>query len=245
MFKKANVVMLPTNEKAKVGMINFADFNRKGYQLELIHYITNGEGLKPQHLYIISDEEIKEGDWFISNPNTIVCSLTTIEKSEGITFNSNDSERIISKNGTRQQYLSRCRKIITSTDSSLNLPQPSQSFIQKYIEEYNKGNIITDVMVEYEEWYSAKMPIDFMDRLDLTQGMPIIDGTQTIELKIKINSKDNTVTIKKVKNSWTKEEVKQIAWEIFTNKSPKIPISLIESKLIPEFEILFNQILNK
>jgi len=30
--------------------------------------------------------------------------------------------------------------IIASTDESLNLPRPSDSFIQKYIEEYNKGS---------------------------------------------------------------------------------------------------------
>lgn len=30
------------------------------------------------------------------------------------------------------------------------LPQPSPQFIEKYIESYNSGNIITEVMVEYE-----------------------------------------------------------------------------------------------
>ena len=45
------------------------------------------------------------------------------------------------------------KKIIaTTTDSSLVLPQPSKQFIQKYVEEYNKGREIKEVLVEYEEY---------------------------------------------------------------------------------------------
>ena len=32
------------------------------------------------------------------------------------------------------------------------MPQTPKSFIQKFIEEYNKGNVITEVMVEYERF---------------------------------------------------------------------------------------------
>ena len=85
-------------------------------------------------------------------------------------------------------------KIIATTDISLvkeyNLPEPSQSFIQKYIEEYNKGNTITDVLVEYE-----------FDNEGHT------DNPGWHNQKLKVNSKDNTITIKKVKDSWNKEEV--------------------------------------
>ena len=37
-------------------------------------------------------------------------------------------------------------------DFRFYLPQPSQQFIQKYIEEYNKGREIKEVLVEYEEY---------------------------------------------------------------------------------------------
>lgn len=73
------------------------------------------------------------------------------------------------------------KKIIATTDESLyfkdtnknpkqymgsyismslgeNLPQPSQQFIQKYIGEYNKGNIITDVLVEYNDTSKNEFP---------------------------------------------------------------------------------------
>ena len=79
----------------------------------------------------------------------------------------------------------------TGLKGRINLPQPSQQFIQKYIEEYNnKGNIITDVLVEYEEGKSYS-------------------GNEGLIIKewLKINPKDNTITIKKVKDSWTREEI--------------------------------------
>ncbi len=93
------------------------------------------------------------------------------------------------------------RKIIATTDSSLIiinnkldsrdllhtliLPQPSQSFIEKYIEKYNKGEKIADVMVEYESINSHVLGL----------------------IRLKVNPKDNTITIKPIKDSWNREEV--------------------------------------
>ena len=94
------------------------------------------------------------------------------------------------------------REVLATTDESLRtkykennhqhlskynyiLPQPSQQFIQKYIEEYNKGNIITDVLVEYDVHKNSFIPL----------WIP------------KVNPKDNTITIKKVKDSWNREEI--------------------------------------
>ena len=63
--------------------------------------------------------------------------------------------------------------------------KPSDSFISKYIEEYNKGNQITDVLVEYK-WNGGRAG-DY-------KMIPKIDS-------------DNTITIKKVKDSYSREEV--------------------------------------
>jgi hypothetical protein len=95
---------------------------------------------------------------------------------------------------------SRNKKIIATTDTSLkifagkgdtcdlyyNLPQPSQQFIEKYIEFYNKGKVITDVLVEYQQI------------AQYNTGEPI--------LILKLD-KNNTITIKKSKDSWNREEV--------------------------------------
>lgn len=151
--------------------------------------------LIPQHIYITSDEEIKEGDWY--------CSPT------GIVSQHNGTEKL--PDGWK--------KIIATTDKSLtqfnqyvgenegymtSLPQPSQSFIEKYVEEYNKGNIITDIMVEYEE--------DLIKIYDNSGGHPgghwesnpINEG-----LKLIINP-DNTINIKPIKDSWNIKELSGI-----------------------------------
>ena len=82
-------------------------------------------------------------------------------------------------------------------DADNNFPTPSQQFITKYIEEYNKGNIIADVLVEYKRVFEtvAKGMI----------GHPEDDISWWNE-KLKINPKDNTITIKKLKDSWNREE---------------------------------------
>ena len=76
------------------------------------------------------------------------------------------------------------------TDLKFVLPKPSNSFISKYIEEYNKGNIITDVLVEYNY---------FLD-----------DNSVLPYWNLKVNPKDNTITIKKLKEVYTKEELCQV-----------------------------------
>ena len=93
------------------------------------------------------------------------------------------------------------REVLATTDESLNLPQPSQQFIQKYIEEYNRGNIITDVLVEYELISNEEY---FLNTINPDENVPYFDEN------LKINSKDNTITIKKVKDNWNREEVDRL-----------------------------------
>jgi len=57
-FKMTEVVMLPTNEKAN-SLIQF------GQSLRLNLGNLSEMVIKRHHLYFLSDEEIKEGDWFI------------------------------------------------------------------------------------------------------------------------------------------------------------------------------------
>ena len=191
-FKIAKVVMLPSNEvkgdfskeriypcllkhswtfdKEEKGKLIFADSNiRTPTQL--------------QNLYIISDDEIKGGDWFYNIHSKIVGRAA-------FDFGKDDL----------------AKKIIATTDSSLEinsnfdynqllpnknnfrfyLPQPSQQFIQKYIEEYNRGNIITDVLVEYELISNEEY---FLNTINPDDDVPYFDEN------LKINPKDNTLNI--------------------------------------------------
>jgi hypothetical protein len=190
-FKREKVVILPTNEvkgdfskeriypcllkhswmfdKEEKGKLIFADSNiRTPTQL--------------QNLYIISDDEIKEGDWFLYyNKYNQIEGVAKFIKEEG--ENNTLVEKYSKTTGFSKFYIGilgcKKHKIIATTDTSLGnyiwkqtnkksksynvqqniettkkvfipLPQPSQQFIEKYIEEYNKGNVITAILVEYE-----------------------------------------------------------------------------------------------
>lgn len=204
MFKKRKVVMLPTNEKA--------DLQKYGRSLRL-----KNSGYYPhvkeilgyyQHLYFLSDEEeIKKGDWFVMN-GCIVRQCESTNKEPHTIHTVVDSTGGI-------HHVSVCEKIIATTDKLLRLPEPSQSFIEKFVEEYNKGNIITEVMVEYEndkEYWAARNlfnpnAIDFkvytLEEKEKYKGI-LFDYHP---IKLKVNPKDNTITIRKMKDSWNREEV--------------------------------------
>lgn len=193
MFKKVKVVMLTANEKAKICL----DYTKLTlHQTTLINCTQSW-----QHLYFLSDEEIKEGDY-------------VIEDIGGVVYGPIDRESIVENP----------KKIIATTDTSLrlteivkeddsiefpyitSLPQPSQSFIQKFVEEYNKGNVITEVMVEYE-WNKTDKKI---------RQVEIFDDV------LKINPKDNTITIRKIKDSWNRAEQTDVIEKYLLMKEPDV-----------------------
>ena len=211
-FKKAKVERLPTNEKSLNSVFSLrsdkpylmseqnSPFKARIYDTkDLYHTYFN--------LYIISDDEIKEGDWCLFNELEVV--KCTYSKNGEFLFSG-------SLTSSSNHHFSYFKKIITTTDTSLQwldeseinpelarpnglwkcLPQPSQQFIEKYIEEYNKGNIITDVLVEYETLKTTANNKHFGE-----------GHIYSITNKLKINHKDNTITIKKLKDSWNKEEI--------------------------------------
>jgi hypothetical protein len=149
MKKTRQVVMLPTEKASEnqLGLYRKGDknltYNLTGAEARRLKY----NGYSPYHLYILSDEKIKEGDWVLTPENKIL------------------------KFGQVGTYLSKDKKIIATTDSSLTpndtkhckldtngecaycnskLPQISESFIKAYIKAYNEGTPITEVQVEYE-----------------------------------------------------------------------------------------------
>lgn len=78
---------------------------------------------KPQDLHIICDEEIKKGDW---------CLMWWMIGSEVIKCGNIRDVEAWNKNFN-------CKKIIASTNKSLNLLPISSSFIHNYVTNYNNG----------------------------------------------------------------------------------------------------------
>jgi len=197
-LKKHGVVMLPTEKASEFGihMNGSLCFHPKAkWNLNIT----------PHHLYILSEEEIKEGDWY----------YTPIKRSIEQCVN----KLLIIKGGSNDVVQ---LKIIATTDTSLRIggntgrrengisipiPQPSESFIQKYVEKYNKGEQITEVMVEY--YIKGR----FEDPMVCLRGCSVYDGTcrhlLNKEEVLKI-SQDNTITIRQVKDAWTREEVEDL-----------------------------------
>jgi hypothetical protein len=202
-FKRAQVVKTTTDNKENA---------LKGYNDNslIFKHTANYKTIEAEegftkffHLYVVVEEEIKDG-WFY-NPHSGHIHKIGIHS----------DLKYINRN--------KCLKVIASTDTTLvsnpthyadgtkrafhtteYIPQPSQQFIEKYIESYNKSEFITDVLVEYEKV------------VEMRQGYPkpstINSKTEwnydkIISYNLKVNPKDNTITIKKLKDSWNLEEM--------------------------------------
>lgn len=184
MFKKCTAVCLPTNQKATNGSVVFNNNTKElGY-----NYNSDLEQLKKalpsscdyttQHLHILSDDKIEVGDWvlnqnWINNPHAnslILCTERAFANPEWL--NSEDCKN--------------CKKIIASTDPTLNLPSPSPEFLKVFCEKQPK-----EVMVKYT----------YNELLGISEG----DWPQV---------KDNQISIKKIKQSYSRNEVIEIIKQV-------------------------------
>ena len=161
-------------------------------------FLENSKGIvktkdKIGHLYILSDEEIKENEF------------DKLLK-QGLYFESSNGKIITN---SRVKTIGIYKKIIATTDKSLNInlgkeyhpfdtqggllctrlcpfPHPSQSFINKFVEKWNSNTPIKFVNVEYDCDHS-QMPNKVIDVLKV--------------------DKNNEITITPIKDSWSREEV--------------------------------------
>lgn len=139
-----------------------------------------------QHLYILSDEEIKKGDWFIANNAPRLC--LKIDKD-------NTNYPYVTKQGKDVVNHSRHwnRVILASTDKSLALPELEQDFIKKYC---GKGGI-DEVMVDYEKEYVKNREMYGSGMFNSYIHKPKV-------------APDNTITITPDKDNYTREEVEKL-----------------------------------
>lgn len=187
-YQECEVVMLTTDKTTNI--YKFKETNK----LIISNHPNQKDEAIPQHLYFLSNEEIKEGDWCYHPEVSQEYSIVT---KEGTKTGLHPTQGVFQWKSTTNPWYKKAKKIIATTDLSLNinnysdvdrlidfeynLPQPSQSFIQAFIKAYNEGKPITKVLVEC--WAHTE---------------------EDIQLKVNLS---NEVTIKKVKNSYTREEV--------------------------------------
>lgn len=104
----------------------------------------------PQHLYFVTDDEIKEGDW---KYNTQMNCITQHQR-EG--------------KGLPTELLtaaSWCRKIVATTNLTLQLPTPSNTFLKEYCDKGGIDEVAIEIMYfdalphksqEFEELWDKK-----------------------------------------------------------------------------------------
>lgn len=198
--KIAQVVMLPTEKDipCKNSIIKSNITNKLNiFDPYGIGFLNKDKNQVMQHLYILSSEEIKEGDWYM------YCHF-------GEWIISNSRETLKNKINTlenlnKDDYF---KKIIATTDSEVKihvgtcfsmeelfkpLPRPSDDFIKAFVKAQGK---ITKVLVEYEADVYNECPFT-------------CEATSPYSYKLKV-AKDNTITIKPTqedKTSWSREEI--------------------------------------
>jgi len=168
MKKLHPIVMLPTE---KSNLIACDDGTLFYYHKEQ----TGGGIAQCQHLYILSDEEIKEGDWCIRDG----WDLFQADK------------WIINALKTGDLRKHQIKKVIATTDKSLTkehddtVPFPKtrptgiklipKSFLPIFVKAYNEGNPITEVELECKYYTNGKISIlDRILQLKTTESNEVI-----------------------------------------------------------------------
>lgn len=179
MKPRCKVVMLPTTSISQVILTSSKD---------LLYFVKNNKSkyvnYHNQHLYILSDEEIKEGDWYYNYDYNYIKQCLEMDK-ELI-----KNALFYELGSTVFDYSKDCKKIIASTDKSLGLLEIEQDFIKEYCE---KGGI-DEVMVDFDNICK-----------DEIQKKVCYNCKEDCNLVPKI-SPNNTITITPVKDSWDREE---------------------------------------
>ena len=177
MKKRVKVIMLPTEDLTAV--------IKQGTSSTLCYY-SNPASAATKHLYFVSDEELKDGEW---------CYKNSMKK--GNMIFEYDSSNIWHKGAY---------KIVATTDESLvylinigrvryNLPQISQEFIENYCE---VGGI-NEVEIEYYKYAEELNGTSLIPR-DL--------------YRIKVDS-NYCVIVHPIKDSWSREELITTVIDLF------------------------------
>lgn len=191
MWNNCKVILLASKEKSRKDDLVIV-LNRLGIHISNVEPSFHNK----QHLYIISEDEIKEGNWQVNMYTKLVSQATELSINGG---EEGKYKKIIAT--TDKSLLIRKDKGLFKVGEYNSLPQISQQFIEQYITEYNKGNIISHVLVEYEEQIPE----------GITFGLHGNDEPPT-EIILKINQ-HNTINIKIVKDSFSITEVRKIAMD--------------------------------
>ena len=113
-----NIHLIPTDKPSRLSILNSGKLN---FGAE----IMSSSNSKSQHIYITSDEEIKEGDWYFNNTGSAIEKLTYRLPSGGAF----------------------CKKIILTTDQDL-IKDGVQSIDDEFLEWFVKNPSCEEVEIK-------------------------------------------------------------------------------------------------
>jgi len=185
MITTNKIIMLPTNNrKAKM----FTEWKQSKLIFNSESNISYND-CQYYELYILSNDEIKEGDWMYKDNKNYIIEIK--QNTSGFIYKKGDFS-----------WTGNMGKIIASTDNSLELPSIPESFIKAYIKAYNEDNPITEVQLEWEETDK----IDCLKSKGLSCNcIGICEAPDIYKLKTR---EDNTVIIRQFKDYSRNEVVK-------------------------------------
>jgi len=138
MKKTYKVVMLPSN---KPTMLEFDEYKQLWLNPELQHDNNPDTVQEYQHLYFISDEKIKIGDWVYDKLNKTIHQVDSAYSYRGypkiIATTNEDIWKSASSNYSRENGVWGCDKI-------------DESFVKDFHSAYNDDNPITEVELDYK-----------------------------------------------------------------------------------------------
>lgn len=142
---KCKVVCLTTNDTVMNGIQIIKNNENNELRLpltgvELRRLVAGSAVWKAQHLYLVSDEAIEVGDiWMKPTGKINISACSTVAFNNPEWLNSSDCVHI--------------KKVVASTDTSLNLPSIPQSFLEKYVESNGSINEVEIEMTSSELEY--------------------------------------------------------------------------------------------
>lgn len=257
MKKEHKVVMLlANNEKAIEGQLmlypstnELVSVSRPKYGNKLfeagIKY-SSYSNCKLQHLYILSDDKIKEGDWVYNFLNKQIRQVTNKEQSEYY---------------TQDEYI---KKIIATTDLDLcstdikntsqtgvyiaGLPKIGIDFVERYVKEYNQNNIIESVMLQYNEVNIIESPDNYDDNIVIVNGEKVFTWSHEepavlekeadkYRNKLRIRSNGTVVISPVAEKMYSKEVVLELLHSCW--------VAAVRKQIDPNKEIGFNKFIKE
>tara|TARA_R110002020_G_scaffold241717_1_gene454948 strand:+ start:1572 stop:2342 length:771 start_codon:yes stop_codon:yes gene_type:complete len=194
MKKTHKVVILPTEDKSAPLVVDNGGGGLTLNSIEMAYDST------PQHLYILSDDTIKKGDWYI-------VSFHDDHKLEKCIYAGQD---IVSPRKLLHNPKEWCKKIIATTDLKLtveyqgyehgtgdkidakvHIPQIPQSFIESYVK-----NPVDEIELEYEQATVNMRELSLTKgKLKLLNNAVVVVEPRTIE--VELDGNDITVSVYK------------------------------------------------